>query len=173
MSKELDYINERIERLEFHIAHPNEYNITPTIKVKINDGAVYKEEVATLKRIKQQLESIDNTTLSEALECFEEIGKTLMFTDEETLETKTLKEVMPNYYRKCKQALIKAQEDKRFIELILNKPQLLNVFALDGIHTWEEFEDTFSDEDKEYINTTKEEYEYMRNQLIKRGKIDE
>lgn len=75
--------------------------------------------------------------------------------------------------RLLRQALLKAQDDNRFIDLILNKPQLLNVFAFDGIHTWEDFEDTFSDEDKEYINTTKEEFEYMRNQLVKRGKINE
>ena len=45
--------------------------------------------------------------------------------------------------------------------------------TMDFPDTWEEFEDTFNDEDKEYVNTTKEEYEYMRNQLIKRGKINE
>ena len=72
-----------------------------------------------------------------------------------------------------KQALMKAEEDKKFIDLILNKPQLLNCFGLDGVLTWEDFEDTYSDEDKEYINTTKEEFEFMRNQLIKRGKINE
>lgn len=171
MSKELDYINERIERLEFHIAHPNEYNITPTIKVKINDGAVYKEEVATLKRIKQQLESIDNAKPSEALECLEKTISPLLEPILAEYEDDLSDKITANYFV-LKQTLIKSQEDKRFIELILNKPQLLNVFALDGVHTWEEFEDTFSDEDKEYINTTKEEYEYMRNQLIKRGKIE-
>ena len=168
MSKELDYINERIERLEFHIAHPNEYNITPTIKVKINDGAVYKEEVATLKRIKQQLEFIDNSEPSEALKTLEVLDNTISPLLEPILaeyEDDLSDKITANYFA-LKQALIKAQEDKQFIKLILNKPQLLNVFAFDGIHT-------FSDEDKEYINTTKEEYEYMRNQLIKRGKIDE
>ncbi len=63
MSKELEYIDGRIKDLEFKIEHPVEYNLTPTVKVKINDGATYKEEVETLKTIKvtllkaQELES--------------------------------------------------------------------------------------------------------------------
>ena len=70
---DLDYINDRIKTLEFRIAHPNEYNLTPTIKVKINDGAVYKEELATLKNIKkcilktQEMEK-ENAELKRVLE---------------------------------------------------------------------------------------------------------
>ena len=56
MSKELDYINKRIENLEFKIAHPNKYNITPTIMVEIDDSAGYQEELAILRSIKAKLE---------------------------------------------------------------------------------------------------------------------
>lgn len=126
----------------------------------------------TIEQALQRLESIDNAEPSEALECLEKTISTLLEPILAEYEDDLSDKITANYFA-LKQALIKSQEDKRFIELILNKPQLLNVFALDGVHTWEEFEDTFSDEDKEYINTTKEEYEYMRNQLIKRGKIDE
>ena len=123
----------------------------------------------------QRLEAIDNSEPNKSLKNLEVLEKTISPLLEPILaeyEDDLSDKITANYFV-LKQTLIKSQEDKRFIELILNKPQLLNVFALDGIHTWEEFEDTFSDEDKEYINTTKEEYEYMRNQLIKRGKIDE
>ena len=52
---ELEFIDNRIKELEFRIAHPNEYNLTPTIKVRIDDGACYKKELATLKNIREKL----------------------------------------------------------------------------------------------------------------------
>lgn len=124
-----------------------------------------------LKQVLDYLKSIDNAKPNETLEVLDKIISPLLEPILAKYEDDLSDKITANYFA-LKQALIKAQEDKRFIELILNKPQLLNVFALDGVHTWEEFEDTFSDEDKEYINTTKEEYEYMRNQLITRGKIE-
>ena len=129
-------------------------------------GIDLTEDYETIKQALQRLEAIDNANPSKALNGLEFICKIL---NEKRIDIKWL---FKNEYNTIKATLLKTQEDKQFIELILNKPQLLNVFAFDGIHTWEEFEDTFSDEDKEYINTTKEEYEYMRNQLIKRGKIN-
>jgi hypothetical protein len=115
MSKELDYINERIERLEFHIAHPNEYNITPTIKVKINNGAVYKEEVATLKRIKQQLESIDNAKPSEALELIGYLKDHHM-------------NAVPyyNWLDEIEKYILKAQEQEKVLEVIKPYLRLVN-----------------------------------------------
>ena len=56
MSKELEYINNKIKDIEYRIAHPTEYNLTPTIKVKINDSACYQEELKILKSIKAKLE---------------------------------------------------------------------------------------------------------------------
>lgn len=55
LDKELEYINGRIKDLEFKIENPVEYNLTPTVKVKINDGAYYKEELAILTNIKAAL----------------------------------------------------------------------------------------------------------------------
>jgi hypothetical protein len=55
MEKEIEYINSEIERLEYHIANPIEYNITPTIKVKINDSTCYEYELKILNNIKQAL----------------------------------------------------------------------------------------------------------------------
>lgn len=60
MSKELDYINKKIKDLEFQITHPVEYNLTPTIKVEINHSEVYKEELETLKSIRNILEAREN-----------------------------------------------------------------------------------------------------------------
>ncbi|MBR4693891.1 MAG: hypothetical protein IKP07_03685 [Bacilli bacterium] len=57
MSKELDYINNKIKAVEDKINNPVEYNL-PTInaKVRIDDSAVYKEELEILKSIKAKLE---------------------------------------------------------------------------------------------------------------------
>lgn len=61
MSKELDYINNKIKAVEDKINNPVEYNL-PTInaKVRINDSAVYKEELEILKSIKAKLERNEN-----------------------------------------------------------------------------------------------------------------
>ena len=134
-------------------------------KMGKNDILGFDLTFAYLGKALQRLEAIENANPNEALSRIEDCLYEDPYADRNDVSYE-------NDIVVIKQALIKAQEDKRFIELILNKPQLLNVFALDGVHTWEEFEDTFSDEDKEQINTTKEEYEYMRNQLIKRGKIE-
>jgi hypothetical protein len=55
MEKEIEYINDEIKTLEYHIANPIEYNITPTIKVKINDSACYEDKLKILNNIKQAL----------------------------------------------------------------------------------------------------------------------
>jgi hypothetical protein len=55
MEKEIEYINDEIKKLEYHIANPIKYNITPTIKVKINDSACYEYELKILNNIKQAL----------------------------------------------------------------------------------------------------------------------
>jgi DNA-directed RNA polymerase subunit L len=60
MSKELNYINKKIKDLEFQIAHPTEYNLTKKIKIKNNDGEVYKEELEILKSIRNILEAREN-----------------------------------------------------------------------------------------------------------------
>jgi hypothetical protein len=72
MEKEIEYINDEIKTLEYHIANPIEYNITPTIKVKINDSACYEDKLKILNNIKQallELKSIKEANPSEALEC--------------------------------------------------------------------------------------------------------
>jgi len=74
-----------------------------------------------LKQVLDDLKVIDNANSSEALERLEEIGKTIMFTDEETLESKTLKEIMPNHYKNIKQAIIKAQEQEKVLSIIKEK----------------------------------------------------
>lgn len=172
MSKELekDYLEvcfKRIKNLQVCVDYEKD--------IVKNVDEILPNSCNKVEQALQRLESIDNAEPSEALKTLEVLDNTISPLLEPILaeyEDDLSDKITANYFA-LKQTLIKAQEDKRFIELILNKPQLLNVFALDGVHTWEEFEDTFSDEDKEYINTTKEEYEYMRNQLIKRGKIDE
>ena len=88
-------------------------------KYKYINSELEKYEI--VKKALQRLESIDNSNPSEALECLVEIGKTLMFTDEETLESKSLKEVMPNYYATIEQALLKAQEQEKVFEIIKEK----------------------------------------------------
>lgn len=57
MNKELEYINKKIKAVEDKINNPVEYNL-PTInaKVRIDDSAVYKEELEILKSIRAKLE---------------------------------------------------------------------------------------------------------------------
>jgi hypothetical protein len=55
MDKEIEYINDEIKKLEYHITNPIKYNITPTIKVKINDSACYEDKLKILNNIKQAL----------------------------------------------------------------------------------------------------------------------
>ena len=57
MSKELEYINNKIKAVEYRINNPVEYNL-PTInaKVRIDDSACYQEELKILKSIKAKLE---------------------------------------------------------------------------------------------------------------------
>jgi hypothetical protein len=55
MSKQLEYINSEIKRLEYRIANPIEYNLTHTIKVRIDDSACYEDELKILNNIKQAL----------------------------------------------------------------------------------------------------------------------
>lgn len=57
MKKELEYIDKKIKAVEDKINNPVEYNL-PTInaKVRIDDSAVYKEELEILKSIKAKLE---------------------------------------------------------------------------------------------------------------------
>jgi hypothetical protein len=59
MSKQLEYINSEIERLEYRIANPIKYNLTPTIKVRIDDSAVYKEELKTLKSVENDIKALE------------------------------------------------------------------------------------------------------------------
>lgn len=61
MSKELEYINNKIKAVEDRINNPVEYNL-PTInaKVRIDNSAVYKEELEILKSIKAKLERNEN-----------------------------------------------------------------------------------------------------------------
>lgn len=96
-----------------------------------------KRVVAGMKKCYQRLADIDNAKPSEALESLEEIGKTLMFTDYETLKSKTLSEVMPNYYRKCKQALIKSQQQEKVLEII--KEKKVNIYFISTISTYDEY----------------------------------
>ena len=102
MEKELEYLDDRIKTLEFRITHPNEYNLTPTIKVRINDGACYKKELKTLIAIKQalaELKQIKEAKPSEAMECLEK----LPYMSQGYGNWK-------EYYNIIKQALLKAQE---------------------------------------------------------------
>lgn len=61
MSKELEYIDKKIKAVEDKINDPVEYNL-PTInaKVRIDDSAVYKEELEILKSIRAKLERNEN-----------------------------------------------------------------------------------------------------------------
>lgn len=154
-------VMEALEHIKTHII------IETEIKVNQELGVVnpYYNDYEIILQALQRLEAIDNAEPSKAMERVNYLSAILPDWQKVNNGIDTLITIK-NY-------ILKTQEDKQFIDLILNNPQLLNVFAFDGIHTWEEFEDNFSDEDKEYINTTKEEFEYMRNQLIKRGKIDE
>ncbi len=153
MSEELESLERLAMPDELHIEECKKLGIDPT-----EDYEVVKQALLELKAIKE-----DN--LSEVLEIVRKYESSNYLNVWHPKFVEDLKTV-ENY-------ILKTQDDKQFTDLILNKPQLLNVFVFDGIHTWEEFEDTFSDEDKDYINTTKEEFEYMRNQLISRGKINE
>jgi hypothetical protein len=70
MEKEIEYINDEIKKLEYHIANPIEYNLTPTIKVKINDSACYEDKLKILNNIKQAL-----TTKSKKEQAFDIANK--------------------------------------------------------------------------------------------------
>lgn len=61
MRKELEYIDKKIKAVEDKINNPVEYNL-PTInaKVRIDDSAVYKEELEILKSIRAKLERNEN-----------------------------------------------------------------------------------------------------------------
>ena len=107
MSKELDYINEKIKDLEFKIEHPREYQISPLGKVRINDGAVFKEELEILKSIKQRLEAIDNASTSEAMECLENLCDEFP--------------ILKKDYKIINRALLKAQEQEKVLKIIKKK----------------------------------------------------
>ncbi len=114
MIKEFEYLDDRIKTLEFRIAHPNEYNITPTIKVKINDGACYKKELKTLIAIKQaltELKQIKEAKPSEALEWIEEIKNYFPYVDLGNGQ----EYVCQKEFSTISQALLKAQEQEKEI----------------------------------------------------------
>ena len=91
MSKELEYIDKRIQYVE-NLAKPVEYKmpVAPQpIKVVINHEAAFEEEIQTLNNIKQALIKAkeDNTTLKLALDFVNEVSLQLHLTDiDEMLE---------------------------------------------------------------------------------------
>ena len=106
----------------------------------------------------KRLEAIDNSNSSEALECLEEIGKTLMFVNANTLESKPLKEVMPYYYETVTQALIKAQEQEKVIEIIFKKN--VNIVMLKVSENVESYNITYFDKPKWQL--TEEEFDLLK-----------
>ena len=145
------------------IYHEIEYVYDSKISSKANknwdnDMEHYRNLRGNVSTIERYLEAIDNANPSEALECLEEIGKTLMFTDYETLESKTLSEVMPNYYRKCKQALLKAQEQEKALDIIFKKN--VNIVMLKVSENVESYNITYFDKPKWQL--TEEEFDLLK-----------
>lgn len=57
------------------------------------------------------------------------------------------------------------QKDLEVLEILKKHPSLLCCFAYDGVYSWKNFNETYSDEDKEYIGATKKEFEKVKEWL--------
>lgn len=57
------------------------------------------------------------------------------------------------------------EKDLEVLEILKKRPDLLCCFAHDGVFTWDDYNETYSDEDKQYIGATKEEFEKVKEWL--------
>lgn len=114
MSKELEYIQRQKEIVEQQVKGSN-IKIIVTDTVTKHQYDYYERELQTLESIEQallELQSIKETNPSEALECLERIGaeklaRGELIRNDDKVET---------YFNTIKQALLKAQEPKQYVD---------------------------------------------------------
>ena len=65
-------------------------------------------------------------------------------------------------FKRAKNQIIR---DLDILKILKKRPALLCCFAYDGIFTWDDYKETYCDEDKQYIGATKGEFEKVKEWL--------